>query len=491
MTAASTVPAEVCRALLAAGFSPLPLNGKAPVLKAWQTKFETNDQEIALWDTMWPSATNTGILTQRTPAIDIDITNPAAADAVEDLARGWFGEHGDILVRFGKAPKRAVLLRTDEPFEKMVRVFTTADGSEQKIEILANGQQVVVAGEHPDIKRPYSWRHGGEPWTTPRDALPYAREADVRAFLDAAAQLLTKEHGFVDKSGSKQTDGAGGAQAGEHHERTDWGVLISHILAGESLHDSITALAASMVGSGMSETAAIEQLRSLMTASTTPKDARWRERYDEIPRAARSAKEKFESAGGDSSGATLGAWDVGDEPGPIPPRQWLLGNQFCCGFISSIVAAGGGGKSALRLLQFISLALGRELCGQHIFRRCRVLLVSLEDDRDEMQRRIKAVLDHYGIDRSELKGWLFCATPKLAKLAQMNGKARVVGPLQAQLREAIVHYRPDIVSLDPFIKTRLRRTTAATWILSATCSPNSPSSSGSLSTVRTTSTRAP
>jgi hypothetical protein len=109
---------------------------------------------------------------------------------------------------------------------------------------------------------------------------------------------------------------------------------------------------------------------------------------------------------------SLGEWDTGDDPGPIPPRQWLLGDQFCGGFISSVVSAGGGGKSALRLLQFISLATGRALSGQRVFRRCRVLLVSLEDDREELQRRIKAVLDRYGIDRSELKGWLFCATPK-------------------------------------------------------------------------------
>src|SRR5215471_10914846 len=25
---------------------------------------------------------------------------------------------------------------------------------------------------------------------------------------------------------------------------------------------------------------------------------------------------------------SLGAWDAGDDPGVIPPRQWLLGNQF-------------------------------------------------------------------------------------------------------------------------------------------------------------------
>jgi hypothetical protein len=80
-------------------------------------------------------------------------------------------------------------------------------------------------------------------------------------------------------------------------------------------------------------------------------------------------------------------------------------------------------------------------------------LISLEDDRDELQRRIKAVLNRYHIDRSELSGWLFCATPRLAKLAQMNGRTRVVGSLEQQLRDAITRLKPDLVSLDPFIKT--------------------------------------
>jgi hypothetical protein len=149
----------------------------------------------------------------------------------------------------------------------------------------------------------------------------------------------------------------------------------------------------------------------------------------------------------------LGEWDAGEDPGPISPRPWLLANQFCCGFISSLVAAGGIGKSALRLLQFISLALGRSICGQHVFRRCRVLLISLEDDYDEVQRRLAAVLIHYNIDRNELKGWLFCATPMRSKLAVMDGRQhRVVGPLEQQIRHAIERRKPDLVGIDPFVK---------------------------------------
>src|SRR5262245_33782837 len=78
---AMTDPADIRRALLAAGFSPLPLRGKKPAFDGWQKKLETNDEEIRLWDSMWPDATNTGILTKFTPAIDIDIMVPDAAAA--------------------------------------------------------------------------------------------------------------------------------------------------------------------------------------------------------------------------------------------------------------------------------------------------------------------------------------------------------------------------------------------------------------------------
>lgn len=149
----------------------------------------------------------------------------------------------------------------------------------------------------------------------------------------------------------------------------------------------------------------------------------------------------------------INEWNAGIEPGDIPPRQWLLGNEFCRQYISSIVAAGGTGKSALRLLQFVSMAIDRPLCGQYVFRRSRVLLISLEDDSEELQRRIKALLIHYNISRSELDGWLYCASPKQLKLAVMQGRVRIRGDLETRLRETIQRINPDLVGLDPFVKT--------------------------------------
>jgi hypothetical protein len=199
--------ATQCRKrLLAAGYWPLPVNGKAPPIAGWQDMHAT-DKIVGTWE-QYADATNSGILTRETPGIDIDITHPDAAAAVEALAREHFEERGYILVRFGKAPKRMILLRTDEPFKKLLRIFLAPDGTEQQVEILASGQQVVVAGIHPDTGKPYSW-HGGEPGEIKREDLPYVREADMVAFLEAAAELLVKDFGFkAKKDDSRKANGA-------------------------------------------------------------------------------------------------------------------------------------------------------------------------------------------------------------------------------------------------------------------------------------------
>src|SRR5262245_9967300 len=121
--------------LRAAGYSPLPLNGKAPSsVKGWQAKIDTTADEIALWESLYPYDRNTGVLTKFTPALDIDILNQEAAEAVEALARERFEEHGDVLVRVGRAPKRAILLRTDEPFGKITANVITAGGTQERLE---------------------------------------------------------------------------------------------------------------------------------------------------------------------------------------------------------------------------------------------------------------------------------------------------------------------------------------------------------------------
>lgn len=148
----------------------------------------------------------------------------------------------------------------------------------------------------------------------------------------------------------------------------------------------------------------------------------------------------------------LNEWDAGDFVDMPPPREWLLGNQFCRRFLSGILAPGATGKTAVRTLQYLALATGRPLTGQHVFKRCRVLLLSLEDDDSELQRRLAAARIHHGIEPTDLRGWLFCATPKGIKLADMKDGARAAGPLEAMLRQVIATRQIDLLGLDPFVK---------------------------------------
>ncbi|MFZ2079603.1 MAG: AAA family ATPase, partial [Xanthobacteraceae bacterium] len=114
---------------------------------------------------------------------------------------------GASAVRIGQAPKRAMLFRVDEPFDKVsTPVFVSPDGRTHKVEILCRGQQIVVHGIHPNTHAPYAWR-GGEPGPElERDALPLLNAEKANEFIVAAAQCMTA-HGWTPK---KKTNGDAG-----------------------------------------------------------------------------------------------------------------------------------------------------------------------------------------------------------------------------------------------------------------------------------------
>src|SRR5262245_17489173 len=171
MPSASDVAAFRCK-LAAAGYCPLPLYGKTPPVHGknnsrrgfdgWQKLNGVTRELINMWKLTWPDAVNTGVLTRSLPTLDLDILNGEAARACEAFVRERHEEAGYILVRIGNPPKRAIPFRTEEPFDKIVANVIAPNGSAERIEFLADGQQVVVAGTHPDTKQPYRW-HGGEP----------------------------------------------------------------------------------------------------------------------------------------------------------------------------------------------------------------------------------------------------------------------------------------------------------------------------------------
>ena len=183
-------------ALLGAGFDPIPVNGKEPKLAGWQTLTDSTREDVIRWTSQRRHEINTGVVTKRTPAFDIDILEQAAADAVERLVRDRYSGCGVLLTRFGLAPKRAIPFRTDRAFKKITATLVARGGELHRLEFLGDGQQFVVDGIHPDTREPYSWI-GGELGVVGRDNLPHIDEAEARRLVDDAVELLTVEYGYT------------------------------------------------------------------------------------------------------------------------------------------------------------------------------------------------------------------------------------------------------------------------------------------------------
>lgn len=172
------------------------------------------------------------------------------------------------------------------------------------------------------------------------------------------------------------------------------------------------------------------------------------------PGSARAQPSPEQPSPGDD-GELLG-WNAGDDDKIPPPRGWLLGTSFCRGFASSLLGDGGVGKTALRYTQMLSLATGRALTGEHVFQRCRVMIISFEDGPDELRRRVRAARLHHGVELGDIKGWLYLDAlgASSGKLMTLDPHGRPVpGTLTAKLARTIAARGIDIVMLDPFIKT--------------------------------------
>jgi hypothetical protein len=403
---------EQRRRLRAAGFSPLPLEGKIPAAKAWQNGLDINDAEIHLWPRVYPLAHDTGILCRSTPALDVDLHNAEAADAVEALARERFQERGDyFLVRVGEWPKRAVLFRTDAPFKKITRNLIAPSGHDEKLEFLADGQQIVVFGIHPTTGQPYTW-HGGQPGDIKHEDLPYVSESEARAFVADAVQLLTTEFGYTahaprpreKKGNSGARPGSGTASAGAPEANggggeEDWAALFENIHAGAALHETICSLAAKLVHTGMGDGAAVNLLRALMDNCRSPRDARWQSRYDDIPRAVATAREKFTRSDGNAA-----EWPAGNpwrqnartlrelRAMTFNPVVFMVPNIIPAEGVTLICAKPKVGKSWLLLDLCIAATSDRFTLGSIKPVQGSVLYLALEDSMRRLQSRATKLL---------------------------------------------------------------------------------------------------
>src|SRR5262249_40881748 len=119
------------------------------------------------------------------------------------------------------------------------------------LRFLASGQQIAVDGVCPSTEWPYEW-HGGNPAEVSLWQLPRIEEADARALLQAATELLVK---------------AGWTRESERYGiiTPGWDAPLSNIKQGIDVQASARDLAAKLIGIGMTPERAAGFLRDLKT----------------------------------------------------------------------------------------------------------------------------------------------------------------------------------------------------------------------------------
>jgi hypothetical protein len=142
------------------------------------------------------------------------------------------------------------------------------------------------------------------------------------------------------------------------------------------------------------------------------------------------------------------------DPSTIPTRDWLYGRHAIRGFLSLTVAAGGTGKTALTLAEAVAFATGRDLLNDRLKHNGNVWYLGLEDPLEEYERRIAAIMLHYGIDQAELNGRFFLDSGRGGRFVMAGaekGGLVIRRPVIAAIKDQVIRNKIDLVIVDPFV----------------------------------------
>ena len=139
----------------------------------------------------------------------------------------------------------------------------------------------------------------------------------------------------------------------------------------------------------------------------------------------------------------------------IPPRQWLYGKHYVRKFLSVTGAWGGTGKTQLQLTEAVAMATGLPLLGIAVPEPLKVWHYNLEEPREELERRLAAIIDHFVIDQDRLRGQLwYDGRERRLIVAREDERGVVIAtPHAEQLADEIERNKIDVTQVDPFVKS--------------------------------------
>ena len=141
----------------------------------------------------------------------------------------------------------------------------------------------------------------------------------------------------------------------------------------------------------------------------------------------------------------------------IPPRRWLYGKHLLRKFVSVDVAAGGVGKSSVKIGEALAMASNRSLYGRAIHGGpLTVWLYNLEDPQEETERRLHATAKWFKIAPEEVEDRLYVDSGRDQRCViahESEHGATIVMPVYEQIKAQIITLGIDVLIIDPFVSS--------------------------------------
>lgn len=481
------------RHLLATGYTPLPAIGKAVLLPDWRNT-PVDQAMVEAWEERpeWPS---TGVRTGLIIGVDIDILDAAKAERAKNLALQMLGN--TPLIRVGQSPKHLLVYRVAALFKKkwIHGEMNPATGKPHQIEVLADGQQFLAYGIHPDTQKPYVWPEA-DLCSVPADRVPLVTEEALQAFLTAAQEIIgqppkpaptpspapSRVNGHDSKPETAEVLEALYAipcASLDYHEWVKVGfALYANLGAGAAGHyEAWSATDANRYKSGEPARKWPSFARNDSIHAETlfwmARDHGWKPERERVapaaelgifkpklprhdPETGEILEEVAEPAAGSATPRPLVAFTpyVRIDPGKIPPRRFVYGRNYIRQFMAVDIAPGGMGKSSLVIAEAVAMAAHRDLLGVFPTERIKVAYWNGEDPPEELQRRVEAVCMNYGIPPAEMDGHLFVDSGRILPLILAKEERHgavlnqdIINAIIASIKENAL----DVLIIDPFI----------------------------------------
>ncbi|SIO50095.1 hypothetical protein SAMN05443247_06631 [Bradyrhizobium erythrophlei] len=145
------------------------------------------------------------------------------------------------------------------------------------------------------------------------------------------------------------------------------------------------------------------------------------------------------------------------DPASIPPREWLFGRHYIRGAVSATIGAPGRLKSTTVLTEIVGMAVGRDLMTGDELRSgpLRAAYLNGEEVQDELDRRVAAICQHFGIKPDDCGGrlWVRSTRDKPIRVAVRGprGDAMVQGAVVTALTDWCNQRQIDAIGIDPLI----------------------------------------